>query len=154
MNEEKTTNVAPAKSSATVVALVLGVVVVAFVIFSLSASKNQVPQNTAVEAVSPTSNEPVTTTGPIKTFTVVGTSFAFDPSTITVDKGDTVKLVFKDNDGRHNLIVDGYDVSTKVLNQGQEQEVTFIADKTGSFKIYCSLPGHEDNGMTGTLIVN
>lgn len=92
--------------------------------------------------------------GPVKTFIVMGTSFAFNPSTMTVDKGDTVKLIFKDDDGSHNLIIDGYNVSTKILNQGQEQEVTFVADKKGLFKMYCSLPGHEDNGMVGKLIVN
>ena len=95
-----------------------------------------------------------TLTGPIKEFTINGSSFKYDPDTITVNKGDIVKIIFKDTDGRHNLLIDSYGITSKVLSSGKEESLEFIADKTGSFKMYCSLPGHEDNGMVGKLIVN
>lgn len=92
-------------------------------------------------------------TGPVKEFTVVGKNFSFSPATITVNQGDTVKINFQDSDGHHNLVIDGYNVSTDTLETGDSTSVTFVADKAGSFQYYCSVPTHKDKGMVGTLIV-
>lgn len=89
----------------------------------------------------------------LKEFTVDGSSFEFDPKTITVKKGDTVKITFKDIDGRHNLVIDGYDLSTDIIGKGKEDTIQFVADKAGSFEYYCSVANHEELGMTGTLVV-
>jgi plastocyanin len=97
--------------------------------------------------------EAANTSGPIKEFTVDGTNFAFDPKTITVNKGDTVKIIFKDTDGAHNLAINGYNVSTRVIGEGSQETVQFVADKVGSFEYYCSVGGHREAGMVGTLIV-
>ena len=90
----------------------------------------------------------------VKEFNVNGKNFSFDPSQITVKKGDKVKITFKDEDGFHNLVISGYNVETKKINTGQEQTVEFIADKTGQFEYYCSVTGHREKGMKGTLTVN
>lgn len=95
----------------------------------------------------------VTVSGTVKEFTVDGSNFEFDPATITVSKGDTVKITFKDSDGTHNLVIGGYDVSTKTVGPGKEDSVTFVADKTGTFEYYCSVANHKDLGMTGKLVV-
>ena len=115
-------------------------------------SRKQSVQKTdsKVEAANVIANNPA---GPVKEFTVNGSNFAFDPATITVDKGDTVKINFKDDDGRHNLVVDGYNISTNVIGGGESDTITFVADKTGSFEFYCSVSNHRDLGMSGTLIV-
>lgn len=94
-----------------------------------------------------------TFSGPVKEFTINGSSFKYDPGSITVNKGDGVKIIFKDDNGSHNLNIDGYDISSKVLAPGKEQILEFVADKIGIFEYYCSLPGHKDDGMVGTLIV-
>lgn len=91
--------------------------------------------------------------GEIKEFTIDGTNFAFNPSSITVNKGDTVKINFKDDDGIHNLTIDGYDVNTGTLAKGKMTVVQFVADKTGNFEYYCAVDGHREKGMVGTLIV-
>lgn len=88
----------------------------------------------------------------VKEFTVVGTNYAFSPNTITVNKGDNVRIIFKDEDGVHNLVINGYDLATNVINSGQET-IEFVADKTGQFEFYCSVGSHRDLGMVGTLIV-
>lgn len=97
---------------------------------------------------------PAITTGAVKTVNVSGTEFAFSPSTITVNKGDTVKIVFA-NKGiyPHNWTVDGLNVKTSTVSPGQTTDVTFIANKTGTFQYYCSVPGHKDQGMVGQLTV-
>lgn len=91
--------------------------------------------------------------GPVKEFTVDGSSFEFDPSTITVNKGDNVKITFKDTDGMHNLVIDGYNLSTDVIRPGGTDTISFVADKAGTFRYYCSVSNHADLGMVGTLVV-
>jgi nitrosocyanin len=94
-----------------------------------------------------------TTQGAVKEFTVTGANFSFDPTTITVNKGDTVKVTFKNAEGMHDFVIDEFNVRTKVIRGGSEETVQFIADKTGSFEYYCSVGTHRQMGMKGTLIV-
>lgn len=95
----------------------------------------------------------IAASGPVKEFTVDGTNYAFNPVTITVNKGDMVKITFKDDDGAHNLVVDGYNVATNTIGAGSTDTIQFVADKAGSFEYYCAVANHRDLGMTGTLIV-
>lgn len=111
-----------------------------------------VPDQT-VASTSDTSAAASVSNGPEKDFTVIGTSFAFNPSKIEVNQGDKVKILFKDNDGFHDLKIEGYNVATERINSGQEQTITFTADKTGTFAYYCSVGSHREKGMKGTLIV-
>lgn len=89
----------------------------------------------------------------VKEFVVDGSNFSFNPATIFVNKGDTVKITFNDNDGTHNLVIDGYNLSTNVIDGGSSDSIQFVADKTGNFEFYCSVGSHRDLGMTGTLTV-
>lgn len=90
----------------------------------------------------------------VKEFTIVGSNYQFLPSSITVNDGDTVKINFKDDDGVHNLVVDGYNISTNTVRGGSQDTIQFVANKAGQFAYYCSVAGHRDLGMTGILIVN
>lgn len=94
-----------------------------------------------------------TTTPSIKEFTVTGTNFKFVPESLTVKKGDTVRLTFKNTDGFHDLKIDEFKVATKQFKSPGEETVEFIADKTGTFEYYCSVGKHKDMGMKGTLTV-
>lgn len=94
-----------------------------------------------------------TTTGNIKEFTVTGDNFSFSPKTLNVNKGDTVKITFKNVEGFHDLKIDEFKVATKQLQANKEEVVTFVADKSGSFEYYCSVGTHRQMGMWGTLIV-
>ena len=85
---------------------------------------------------------------------VSGTEFAFTPSTITVKKGQEVKLTFKNNGQYpHNFTVSELGVATNTVEPGGETTITFTPDKTGSFTYVCTVPGHADRGMKGTLTV-
>lgn len=91
----------------------------------------------------------------IKVINVSGNEFAFNPSTITVDEGEAVKIVFK-NDGKfpHNWVVEGLGIMTKTINPGQTDAVEFTAPSAGTYVTFCSVGQHRANGMTGTLNVN
>ncbi len=88
-----------------------------------------------------------------KEITVTGQNFSFIPNSITVNKGDKVRIDFKNADGFHNLIIDEFKVATKTIKTGDEESVEFVADKIGSFQYYCSVGNHRAMGMWGTLIV-
>jgi plastocyanin len=133
-----------------------GLIVVGLIAVFVVMGGNKKPQvesiNTQVQSQTQTEVQ-ATPSGPVKEFTVDGTNYAFSPATITAKKGDTVKITFKDDDGRHNLVIDGYNVSTEIIGPGNISSVTFVADKAGSFKYFCSVANHEALGMTGTLVV-
>ncbi len=113
---------------------------------SVTASTIQLRPETAV-------NSPVSANSAVKEFAVTGSNFSFAPSTMTVKKGDRVKITFTDAGGNHDLRIDEFGVATKVLKAGGSETVEFTADKTGSFEYYCSVGSHRAMGMKGTLTV-
>lgn len=112
-----------------------------------SATMSPSPTATVTSSASPTS------TAQARTITVVGSDFSFDTSTITVNKGDTVTIIFKNTDGIHDWVVDEFNARTSRIGVGKSAAVTFVANKTGSFEYYCSVGNHRQMGMRGTLIV-
>lgn len=86
--------------------------------------------------------------------TVTGNEFAFQPTAITVKTGKPIQLTFK-NSGQypHNLSISELNVRTKTIQPGEEDTVTFTPDKAGTYTYICTVPGHADRGMQGTLIV-
>ncbi len=92
-------------------------------------------------------------TGEVKTFTVSGSKFAFSPKEIKVKKGDKVKIIFKNSGGFHDFVLDEFSVKTAQIKDGESAEVSFTADKTGTFEFYCSVGSHRAMGMKGNLIV-
>lgn len=89
----------------------------------------------------------------VKSFTVVGSNFSFSPTSLTVNKGDMVRITFKNDNGLHDFVLDEFNIKTAVINGGEEQVVEFVADKAGSFEYYCSVGQHRQMGMKGTLTV-
>lgn len=86
--------------------------------------------------------------------TVRGKEFQFAPSEISLPKGQRVTIVFK-NDGAlsHNLTIEKIRLSTKTIAAGASAAIDFTPDKMGTFKYVCTVPGHKEAGMVGTLKV-
>lgn len=89
----------------------------------------------------------------VKTFIVGGGNYLFSLKEMKVKKGDKVKIVFTNNEGFHDLIIDEFKVNTGQIKAGESRTVEFVADKTGTFEYYCSVGQHRANGMVGKLIV-
>ena len=90
----------------------------------------------------------------VKEFTIEATLWTFSPSTITVNKGDVVKLTLKNVEGVHGIYIPDYNVSLKA-GAGETASIEFTADKAGTFPFRCNImcgDGHKT--MTGTLVVN
>src|SRR3989344_262124 len=52
----------------------------------------------------------------VKEFVVSGQNFSFTPSSITVKKGDKVKITFKNTSGFHDFRIDEYGIAAKKAN--------------------------------------
>jgi len=117
---------------------------------------NQVETNFGADLVLPASTADDGTTLPapeVKEFVVSGSNFSLDPSTITVNQGDKVRIVFKNSQGFHDFVIDEYGRATKQNQAPSEEIIEFVADKAGSFEYYCSVGSHRAIGMKGALIV-
>ena len=102
-------------------------------------------------------DEPVAQVAPPEpqevTVKVTGKNFEFSESEIVVNSGDTVTIKFKSTGGFHDWVVDEFDAATEKVSDGQDTEVTFVADTLGTFEYYCSVGSHRSMGMVGNLIV-
>ena len=104
----------------------------------------------AAFAQQPAASEP-------KVFEVVARRFAFEPATIEVTEGDTVRLLVRSADGPHGVEIKALKVKKAVPRaKPGDSPVTieFVAKAAGEYPILCSEycgKGHEE--MTGTLVV-
>ena len=102
-----------------------------------------------------TAPEQTAETGELKEFTVEASEFSFNPSSITVNKGDRVKITFKNvGSAVHNFVIDELGVSTNTLSPGGIETIEFIADRSGTSAFYCSIPGHRSAGVEGQITVS
>ncbi len=129
---------------------------VGVVLFGCLGSNAAVPQtgNITGKVVSSASSDPITSQGPVKEFTMVAKQWAFEPDTITVKKGDHVKLTISDIDVAHGFGLPDFNVDV-FLTPGTKTIVEFDADKVGTFTFFCSVRcgrGHRD--MKGQLIIS
>jgi cytochrome c oxidase subunit II len=71
-------------------------------------------------------------------FRVEARQFAYSPSELSVNPGDTVTIQFVSTDVVHGLYVDGYGVSVEA-DPGQTATLTFTANKPGSYRVRCNV---------------
>jgi plastocyanin len=111
------------------------------------------------------------------------TAWFFNPAAVEATAGDPIALTFTNNAsaGRHNLVLvaGGEDIAAAVntagaelteagyipahsgiiahtsglLKAGQSETLTFDAPVAGTYIFLCTVPGHFDTGMRGTLVV-
>jgi uncharacterized cupredoxin-like copper-binding protein len=79
--------------------------------------------------------------------------FSFNPNKITIP-ADTDVTIELTNTGvlAHDFVVEKLNVSSGLVNPGEKKSVTFKA-AAGSYEFICSVEGHADAGMYGTLTV-
>jgi plastocyanin len=94
------------------------------------------------------------------------TEYAFDPADVTVSKGDTITVT---NDGQlpHNYTRRGDEsgaaelppdlrdlaLGTGDVDPGSSGEFEVGDMALGEYKMICTIPGHAEKGMKGTLTV-
>ena len=88
-----------------------------------------------------------------ETLEVRATEFGFVPTTLTVELGEPVNIALR-NEGNllHDLTIDEFGFRV-VAGPGETRTAGFVPDRAGTFTFYCSVPGHAQAGMVGTLVV-
>jgi uncharacterized cupredoxin-like copper-binding protein len=123
--------------------------------FTLAACGGAAPDSTTPRTVMLTLNE-----------------FQFQPAEITVNVGQPVKLVLKNNGTvlhdfvstdamvevmeEHGAMHDMGGMPTAMhaaIEAGQQGTLEFKATQAGTYTFYCTIAGHKEAGMTGKLIV-
>jgi heme/copper-type cytochrome/quinol oxidase subunit 2 len=85
--------------------------------------------------------------------TISARSFAFEPGTVRVNRGDSVIVSLESTDAVHGLYVDGYDVATQA-EPGRPGQLIFVADRSGAFRFRCNVTcGGLHPYMIGKLVV-
>ena len=97
---------------------------------------------------------PVTGAGPQeRQVTISARSFAFEPGTVHVNRGDTVIVNLESTDVVHGLYVDGYGLATQA-EPGRPGQLSFVADRSGAFRFRCNVAcGNMHPFMIGKLVV-
>jgi plastocyanin len=81
-----------------------------------------------------------------------GTSFRFDPETITVGSGDEIAVALTSADIEHDFVIDELDTHVSA-GPATTSEVLLDTTHPGTYTYYCSVDGHREAGMVGTLVV-
>lgn len=89
-----------------------------------------------------------------QTVKITSSEWQFQPAEITVEAGVPVQLTEINNGTtQHDFSIEALGVSLPLLNPGKSQSVRFTPTKRGTFEFKCTLPGHADVGMKGTITV-
>jgi FtsP/CotA-like multicopper oxidase with cupredoxin domain len=80
------------------------------------------------------------------------TEFAIEPAAVSVAEGGTL-LVSNGGATAHDVSVVGTDLTTGEVAAGAQTELDVSSLAAGDYEIFCSIPGHADAGMRGTLTV-
>lgn len=136
------------KKTLTIVLILAALIIGMSLLMNQNSAPSQSSTDNSTTVATTTSSD---TSG--KTFTITGSDFSFSPSNITAQKGDRIKIIFVNSVGNHNLVIDEFGVATPIIRGGKQADIEFTADKTGTFKYYCSVGEHRALGMEGTLTV-
>jgi FtsP/CotA-like multicopper oxidase with cupredoxin domain len=84
--------------------------------------------------------------------TVDLTEFALTPAAVSVPAGGSIEVT---NSGSvpHNLSITDADLTTADLQAGESETLDLGDLAAGTYDLLCTIPGHADSGMTGTLTV-
>jgi len=89
-----------------------------------------------------------------ETVTIVAKEFAFEPSRVKIELGQTVKIRLE-NEGvlAHNLTLEDAVKRTETIQRGKKDAFVFTAEEPGEYRFHCAVPGHREAGMSGVLVV-
>ena len=154
-----------------IISIIAILVIVAGVVYLRPSRQTPTPNSQPAESVEPTDNSRIqvpvpTTTEPSETPNVaeeilpvqtppreitIESGFPyFRPATLTLKKGEPVRLTIN-NTGTHTFTIDELGVNATLTNG--TQVVEFTPDKVGTFAYYCAVAGHRLAGQVGTLTV-
>ncbi len=108
---------------------------------------------TAILVAGPATAQPSTTS--VVKVSALASGLKYNTKVLRAHPGK-IKLVFTNlSTIKHNVRIESGENElggTKTI--GKQQTVAYLTLKNGTYNFYCSVPGHEDAGMKGKLIVS
>lgn len=87
--------------------------------------------------------------------TIEMSEYKFSPNTLTASPGATVQVTLKNAGSlQHDFHVDVVNVTSNLVDPGKSVDFSFTApSQPGQYQFWCTVPGHKELGMVGTLTV-
>ncbi|MDX8345198.1 cupredoxin domain-containing protein [Rossellomorea sp. YZS02] len=109
----------------------------------------------------------------IHTINIIASDMRYQPSTLTVAKGTTARIVLQNDDQvEHDIEIKGITANITDSPGGgghdhsssnesfhlhaqanSSNQLEFLPSEKGVYEFFCTIPGHKEKGMTGLLIV-
>lgn len=100
----------------------------------------------------PSRGATTSTHGGTRGILVAARSFEYDPAEIRAKAGENLAIVLTSEDVFHDFVIDELNAYI-AADVGNTRVKGLLAEKAGRYTYYCSIPGHREGGMEGTLIV-
>jgi plastocyanin len=90
---------------------------------------------------------------PTLKITLVAEDIHWNMTTINSKVGQAIEITLR-NEGAldHNLVIEAFGID-ELAAPGEDAVVTFTPTEAGTYAYICSIPGHEEAGMVGEIIV-
>jgi plastocyanin len=87
--------------------------------------------------------------------TIEMSEYKFSPDTLTASPGATVQVTLKNVGAlQHDFHVDVVNATSPLVDPGKSTDFSFTApSQPGQYQFWCTVPGHKELGMVGTLTV-
>lgn len=102
----------------------------------------------------PVENSSTNSSSDVRQISVTGGNYYFEPSNIDVEAGETVRFVFENAGGTHDMRIPELGEGTNVISGGESESFTVTFEEEGSYEFLCSVGNHAQQGMTGTIQVS
>ena len=97
--------------------------------------------------------KPVSDSSPHREIRVTAGRYEFNPKTITVTKGERVRLIVTSQDVDHSFAIKALGI-TQEVKENETRIIELMADRQGKFEVSCSISsGDVSSDIAGELIV-
>lgn len=89
-----------------------------------------------------------------QTVQITASEWKFEPAQFTVEAAVPLQLTqLNKGTTQHDFAIEALGVSLPLIDPGKSASVRFTPAKKGSFEFKCTVPGHAEVGMRGTITV-
>ncbi len=80
-----------------------------------------------------------------------GGALSYDKTSLEASAGEATIVLTNDSSVEHDVRIEELDVGTDVITEGTDSVTVTL--EPGTYTFFCSVPGHREAGMEGTLTV-
>lgn len=84
---------------------------------------------------------------------MTASAFAFKPDQIAMEVGEQVTLKLTSTDSLHTFTIRDLGIDVEIP-PGETAAVDLTGTRKGTYTFYCTVPGHREKGMEGSLFVS